>query len=409
MNILLYNNHTSQFIRPIGILMKQFKLSALLLISLALFLSACSKKEETVQVEEVRPVKTIVVETPSSGGIRRFPARVDANRKADLSFRVAGKVQELLVKEGDLVTKGSVIAKLDPTDFKIELNDKKALFTRTSNDYNRGKKLIKEGHISKMDYDKLESNFLSAKAELNLAKQQLAYTELKAPYAGTIAKRYIQNFEEIQAKQNVIALNDNSMLEVKFDLPENLILRLQIDADSVEDSKIKDQIPVVAIFQSQSGKEYPLSFKEMSTKADASTQTFLATYTMPKPENIIVLPGMTATVKVDFSRVINTDEIFYLPVSAVVADVDLNATVWVVDEKTMQVAPVSVKVGTMIGNRIQIKEGIQVGQRVVIAGVPFLNKGLKVTLMQESEQANDNLKHEQPVMPSMKNTIESKI
>jgi len=45
----------------------------------------------------------------------------------------------------------------------------------------------------------------------------------------------------------------------------------------------------------------------------------------------------------------------------------------------MQVAPVSVKVGTMLGNTIQIKEGIQVGQRVVIAGVPFLNKGLKVT------------------------------
>lgn len=389
--------------------MKQFKLSALLLISLALFLSACSKKEETVQVEEVRPVKTMLVEEPSTGGIRRFPGRVDANRKAELSFRVSGKVHELLVKEGDLVQKGSVIAKLDPTDFQIVVNDKKALFTRASNDYNRGKKLVKEGHISKMDFDKLESNFLSAKAELNLAKQQLTYTELKAPYTGTVAKRHIQNFEEIQAKQNIISLNDNSLLEVKFDLPENLIIRMRKDADSVQESKIKDQIPVVAIFQTQLGKEYPLSFKEMSTKADASTQTFLATYTMPKPENITILPGMTTTVKLDFSRVLTTDEIFYLPVSAVVADVDLNATVWVVDAKTMQVAPVSVKVGTMLGNTIQIKEGIQVGQRVVVAGVPFLNKGLKVTLMLESEQANDNLKHEQPVMPSMDNTKESKI
>ncbi|MBE9525869.1 MAG: efflux RND transporter periplasmic adaptor subunit [Proteobacteria bacterium] len=351
----------------------------------------------------------MVVEAPSTGGVRQFPGRVDANRKVELSFRVAGKVHELLVKEGNLVEKGSVIARLDPTDFQIVVNDKKALFTRASNDYNRGKKLVKEGHISKMDFDKLESSFLSSQAELNLAKQQLAYTELKAPYAGTVARRYIQNFEEVQAKQNIIALNDNSILEVKFDLPENLILRLQRDSGSVQESKIKDQIPVVAIFQTQLGKEYPLSFKEMSTKADASTQTFLATYTMPKPESIIILPGMTATVKLDFSRVLNTDEIYYLPVSAVVADVDLNATVWVVDEKTMQVAPASVKVGTMKGNRIQIKEGIEVGQRVVIAGVPFLNKGLKVTLMQDPEQAHDNLKHEQPVMPVMKKTIESKI
>ncbi|MCU7837433.1 MAG: efflux RND transporter periplasmic adaptor subunit [gamma proteobacterium symbiont of Taylorina sp.] len=341
----------------------------------------------------------MIVKTPSSGGIRNFPGRVDANKKAELAFRVSGKVQELLIKEGDLVNKGDLIAKLDATDFQISVNDKNALFTRASNDFKRGKKLIVDGNISKMDYDSLESKFLSARAELNLAKQQLAYTELKAPFTGTVAKRYIQNFEEIQAKQEIISLNDNEILEIKFDLPENLILRLKkIENAKREDTKYKDHIPVIAIFQSQTGKEYSLSFKEMSTKADASTQTFLATYTMPKPESIVLLPGMTATVKVDFSSVIDTDEIFYLPVSAVVADVDLQGTVWVVDEKTMQVNPVSVKVGTMKGNQIQIKEGVDVGLRIVTAGVPFLYKGLKVTLMKEAEQADDNLIHIRPVM-----------
>ncbi|MCU7800123.1 MAG: efflux RND transporter periplasmic adaptor subunit [gamma proteobacterium symbiont of Lucinoma myriamae] len=342
----------------------------------------------------------MVVQAPDAGGIRNFPGRIDANRKAELAFRVSGKVHELLVKEGDLVAEGDLIAKLDPTDFQITVNDKKALFTRASNDYNRGKKLVKEGHISKMDFDKLEASFLSSKAELNLAKQQLAYTELKAPFNGTVARRHIQSFEEIQAKQSIISLNDNEILEVKFDLPENLILRLQRveGVDSMEQSKMKHQIPVVAMFQSQRDKEYSLSFKELSTKADASTQTFSATYTMPKPDDIIVLPGMTAMVKIDLSKFIDTENIFYLPVSAVVADVALQGTVWLVDEKTMQVKPVSVAVGTMTGNRIQVKEGIEAGQRVVIAGVPFLYEDLKVTLMAESEQAKDNIKHEQPVM-----------
>ena len=388
--------------------MKLFYLLSLSLMILFLSSTGCSKKEEVVKVDEVRPVKTIVVTAPDSGRIRNFPGRVDANRKAELAFRVSGRVQELLVKEGDSVTKGDTIAKLDPTDFQIAVNDKKALFTRASNDYNRGKKLVKDGHISKMDFDKLEASFLSTKADLNLASQQLAYTELKAPFSGTVARRHIQNFEEIQAKQNIIALNDNDILEVKFDLPENLLLRLQRDVDSKRDSKIRNQIPVVAMFQSQAGKEYVLSYKEMSTKADASTQTFLATYTMPKPESIIVLPGMTATVKIDLSRVISKDEIYYLPVSAVVADVNLKGTVWVVDEKTLQVEPVSVTVGTMQGNSIQVKEGIEAGQRIVVAGVPFLNKGLKVTLMKESEQAEDNLQHTRPVMP-VSNKAGSKI
>ncbi len=380
--------------------MKTPYLSFFSVLILAFLTAGCSKNQEIEKVEEIRPVKTIVVKAPDAGGVRNFPGRIDANKKAELSFRVSGKIQELLVKEGDQVSKGDLIAKLDPTDFQITVSDKKATFTRTSKDYERGKKLVKEGHISKMDYDKLESSFLSAKADLNLAKQQLDYTELTAPFDGTVARRHIQNFEEVQAKQEIVSLNDNDILEVKFNLPENLILRIKKieGVDVVEQSKLKHEIPVVAMFQSQVGKEFPLMFKEMSTKADASTQTFSVTYTMPKPENIIILPGMTAMVKVDLSQLIDNDNIFYLPVSAVVADVALQGNVWVVDEKTMQVAPVSVKVGTMKGNRIQIKEGLDIGQRVVTAGVPFLYKGLKVTLMKVSEQAEDNIEHSRPVM-----------
>ncbi|MCW8929551.1 MAG: efflux RND transporter periplasmic adaptor subunit [Gammaproteobacteria bacterium] len=391
--------------------MKSFNSFCVLIIALAIFLftSGCSKKQEVEKVEEIRPVKTIVVKAPDAGGIRNFPGRIDANRKAELAFRVSGKVNELLVKEGDLVAEGDVIARLDSTDFQITVNDKSALFARTSNDFNRGKNLIKDGNISKMDYDKLESNFLSAKADLNLAKQQLAYTGLKAPFDGTVARRYIQNFEEVQAKQEIITLNDNEILEVKFDLPENLILRIKKmeDVDTVEESRMKHQIPVVAMFNSQKGKEYSLKFKEMSTKADSSTQTFSITYTMPKPQGVIILPGMTAMVKVDLSEVIDSENDFYLPVSAVVADVDLQGTVWVVNEKNMQVEPVSVKVGTMRGNNIQVTDGLSVGQRIVTAGVPFLYKGLKVTLMKELEQAKDNIKHERPVMePSSQQTPE---
>jgi len=70
------------------------------LMTLILFSTACSKKQEVVQAEEIRPVKTILVKAPDAGGVRNFPGRIDANRKAELAFRVSGKVQELLVKEG---------------------------------------------------------------------------------------------------------------------------------------------------------------------------------------------------------------------------------------------------------------------------------------------------------------------
>ena len=382
--------------------MKSFYLLSVLMITLSgmTLISGCSKKQQEVaKTEEIRRVKTMVVKAPDVGGNRHFPGRIDANKKAELSFRVSGKIKEFPVKEGDEVLEGDLIARLDPTDFQIAVDDKKALFTRAANDYHRGQKLVKEGHISKMDFDKLEANFLSSRAALNLAKQQLAYTELKAPFDGIVARRHIQNFEEVQAKQPIVTLNDNEILEVKFDLPENLILRLQRVGvvEDGEELKMKDRIPVFATFQSQSDKEYPLTFKEMSTKADPATQTFSVTYTMQRPKDVIVLPGMTATVNIDFSKVLKSRHIFYLPVSAVIADAALKPVVWIVDEKTMQVASVPVKVGAMKGNQIEVTDGLKDGQRVVVAGVPFLYKGLKVTLMKPSEQAEDNILHESPL------------
>lgn len=361
----------------------------------------CSEQVEVQKKVEVRPVKTIVVSAPDTGGIRHFPGRVEANKKAELAFRVAGKLEKLTVKEGDLVKQGDVIATLDNTDFKIAVSDKQASFSRAKKDYNRGKKLVKEGHISKMDFDQLESSFLSTRADLNLAKQQLAYTELKAPFNGTIAKRHVQNFEEVQAKQEIVSLNDNDILDVKFNLPENLILSIneKEGSPSIEDNKAKDLIPVFASFQSQKEREYRLTFKEISTKADSQTQTFAITYTLPKPDNLILLPGMTASVRVDLSHyMVEQSSSFYLPVSAVIADTNLQGMVWVVNEQSMRVEPVAVKVGSMNGNQIQVTEGLDAGQRVVVAGVPFLYSGLEVRLMKQTEQARDNLQHSSPKM-----------
>ncbi len=367
------------------------------------FLFSCKKEEPPKMEPEVRPVKTVLVTAPDVGGVRNFPAIVDAFMKAELSFRVSGKVVAILYNEGDMVHKGDVIAKLDATDYQIAVNDKKATYDRARKDYLRGKKLVENGHISRLDYDRLESVYLSSKAALNLARQQLSYTRLKAPFDGVLAKRHIQNFEEIQAKQPIVSLNDISILEVKFDVPENLLLKIRKKAGDGQTRKerIRDNVKVTAKFNIKDSREYPLEFKEIATKADSKTQTFEVTYTLKKPDNIVLLPGMTASVRLDLSGLMGVgSRNFHLPVSAVVADSELKGQVWIVDMDSMTVSPQPVKVGKMSGNRIEIIDGIKEGQRVVVAGVPFLYKGLKVSLMEPGEQARDNIQHQRPVMVS---------
>jgi RND family efflux transporter MFP subunit len=350
-----------------------------------LVLGACQQQSpETEPAAVSRPVKTMLITAPKSGGVRNFPARIAASRRAELSFRVPGQVIEVPVKEGDQVEAEQVVAELDPKDFEVVVNDRQATYSNAKKNFDRAKELIDKGHISKMDYDRLEAEFINAEAALKSARLDLEYTRLKAPFAGVIAKRQVERFEEVQAKQPVLTLQDITSLDVEFDIPESIIRSIRAGD---EGGRARDQVEIYASFEGMPGQRFPLTFKEISTKADAQTQTFEATYIMRQLEQGSVLPGMTAVVTVDLSRFVGADTLFNLPVGAVVGDYKLDPRVWVVDEQSMTVAPRAVQVGRMLGNSIEVTEGLEPGERIVTAGVPFLTEGMKVTLIPDREQA----------------------
>ncbi|MDX2425067.1 MAG: efflux RND transporter periplasmic adaptor subunit, partial [Cycloclasticus sp.] len=308
--------------------------------------------------------------------VRTFPAEVDAIQKADISFRVSGKIKKILVKEGDDVKKGQILAELDPTDFEITLKDRKASYTTAKANYDRAQTLVKKGAISKADRDNLRAKYHTAKASLASAEQDLTYTKLRANFDGQIAKRYAENHEEVVLSKKIFALEDLSSLKVIIDLPENLMIAINK----------KNARTLYAEFVTIKNQQFPLTFREASTKADPSTKTFKVTLQMPAAEKFNILPGMTATVYAEMSdNEININAPTTLPVSAVIADNMKQATVWVVDEESMTVNPKKVTPGIMTGNNIQV-QGLEPGERIVIAGVPFLRKNMKVTLLNTGEQ-----------------------
>ena len=353
------------------------------LIGAALLLAACEKQAPPQETEApLRPVKSVVVSGGGASGLRTFPGRVDASRQVELSFSVAGKIEELPAREGEAVKEGDMLAKLDPTDFQNEVNDQKARFDKAKSEFARAKELIKKGYIARQDYDALESTLRSATATLARANTDLGYTVLNAPFSGRIAQRYVENVTEVQAKERVMAVQDVETLEVKLDVPENVI-RLVRRSD--EDRK---RVPVSVRFDGGGDKSFPLTFKEAATRADAQTQTFEVTFTLPAPTEVNLLPGMTVSVDVDLSKIQNTEGRFALPVSAVVGDIEKDPTVWVVDEESMTVIPKVVQLGSMAGGSINVTGGLEPGERVVVAGVSFLREGMKVRLLEDKEQAS---------------------
>ena len=352
-------------------------------IAAVLAVTACSEQEQTVTESAIRPVKIFTVEGGNSSAIRSFPGVVDAAQRAELAFRVPGSVQQLLVREGDLVEQGQLLAKLDPTDFAITLKDRVATNDNAVRNFERAQELVEDGNISRLDYDRMEAKMKTSAAALAQAEQDLAYTELKAPFTGRIAVRHIENFEEIIAGQNIFRLQSDGDLEIEIALPETLVRMLNPAPDQVRRDKVKAQ----ASFEGRQDDSFPLTIKEISTKADSQTQTFQVTLGMAAPKNFAVLPGMTATVALDLSRLMNTAVVHWVPVRAVVAESELKAQVWVLDSETMTVSSRQVEIGRMSGSRIEVKSGLQGDEEIVSVGASYLAEGMAVTRMMQSEQA----------------------
>jgi multidrug efflux pump subunit AcrA (membrane-fusion protein) len=108
---------------------------------------------------------------------------------------------------------------------------------------------------------------------------------------------------------------------------------------------------------------------------------------MRQPEEFTVLPGMTAQVEVDFSDLLPSDGVTWVPARAVQADARLSPRVFVLDELTMQVRSVSVETGRVSGDMIEVLAGLSGGEEIVAVGASYLSDGMLVTRMPGGEQA----------------------
>ena len=353
-------------------------------------LSGCGGEDRELPPPASRPVKLFTVGGGSKEAIRTFPGRVDATQRAELAFRVSGQLQELRIKEGDLVEEGQVLAKLDPTDYEIVVEDRQANYDNAERNFTRGKELIVDGNISRLDYDRMEANYRTASAALTAAKQDLEYTVLTAPFQGRIARRNVENFEEVLARQTVIWLQNITELDIIFDLPESVVRSVRggvKDEGDVRSSEAAGTVRAYAQFEGRSQRRFTLRPKELATKADDQTQTFRTTFTMDAPSDFNVLPGMTANVVIDLSEVVDKDAVKWIPARAVQADSGLKPRVWVLDAETMTVTSRSVEVGRMSGRSIQVLDGLDGGEEIVSVGGPYLAEGMLVTRMKLTEQA----------------------
>lgn len=347
-----------------------------------LLLGGCQKA--TVQPTIEAP-KVEVAVTGNGGMTDRlwFPAVASAAERSRLSFRVAGEVSRVLVKEGDRVRQGDLLAELDPTDYQLTVDNSLARFSVLDSQYRRSQPLVTKGLLAKSQFDEIAAQREIARAELDLARLRLSFTQLQAPMDGVISRVQVEKFENIQVGQQIINIHSTDHVEIRIQLP---------DALYTTQPKIDELKKVEALVKVPSGREYEARIKEMTTEPDPATGTYVVTLTMPMPADEWILDGMAVEVTTKSGHPgLKFNSGISLPIEAVInADGDAldreNSFVWVVGEDNT-VKKQKVLLGNASKTSLQILAGLNQGSRVVTAGLARLRDGMRVEVI--GQETND--------------------
>lgn len=358
---------------------KDFMATLLLVCSLA----SCGD-EEVAPEPELRPVRFQVVATGGTQSARTLVGVARAGTEANLSFRVPGTVSSVNVALGDKVARGQILARLDAVDYELQVQEAdagraqaEAALRKAEADYDRTRALYENNNASRSELDAVRAAAESARSQveaagmrLELARQQLAYTTLKAPADGAIAAKELEVNENVKVGTTVFMLTSGSLAEVEFAVPEIMISDLEVG------------MPVTIRFDALSGRDFAAEIAEVGVAVTGSSATFEAVARLVE-ETPAVRSGMAAEVVFRFPEPPGESRLF-VPWVAVGEDRD-GRFVFVVEpsgDGTAIAHRRSVKLGD-VGKEIEILEGLEPGERLVTAGTRRLVDGMRVRFRDE--------------------------
>lgn len=356
--------------------MKNLSVTALVL-AVTTLLGACSPAQPPV--EAPRTVRTAQVRYDAASEARRYTATVQSRYEVEHAFRVGGKVARRLVDVGQTVRAGDVLAMLEADDYRLAEDAARQQWAaavtqarQAESDRQRLQRLKSDGSVSVADDERATSGAQTAEAmaeaqgrQLELARNRLAYTVLRASRSGVVTAARLEAGQMVAEGMPVVAIADPAAAELVVDVPEDQVqafrkARLHASLNSAPDT------------------EFELALRELAPQAAAQTRTYRARL---KPLVARALPlGATATLVAE--RETPDTLMAVLPASSITQSGGQPA-VWVVKrsgtepEGTVELARVEVH---GYRNEEVLVSGLAAGTRVVTAGVQKMAPGLKVSL-----------------------------
>ncbi len=359
----------------------------------ALLISGCESQD--AYEKPLRPVRVLTVEKHSAGGGLRYSANIEPYTQVNLAFQVGGYIKKILqkkgadgrmrdVQQGDFVEKNTLLATVDPSDYKQKVKQAKAQLAsalaslkKAKQDFTRAKNLFATQSITKPDYDSANEELGVAKAQVSGARAQLKQAKiglehcyLKAPAQGVILNRNIEVGDLVGGGTLGFVISNVSSVKAVFGVPGLMLKTL----------KMGDQLAIVT--ESVPNTKFKGKITAISPAANAQVRVFEVELTIPNQKNQLK-PGMIASLML--GKGAPAPAVIMVPIESVVRS-ETNAdgyAVYVVKAKgESQVARIrNVSLGDVSGNMISVTSGVNPGDRIIVTGATMVEDGEQVRII----------------------------
>lgn len=334
-----------------------------------LLVSSCGDEEQPAPPKP-RPVITFTVPDHASASQRRFSGETVAARSVALGFEVSGRIQSILAVRGRRYSKGTVLAQLDPANYKADLANAKAQHLQAVQQLRRTQELFESGSASQADFDSAIANQKAATARLKTAQLAVDKTVLKMPYDGIIADIPADLNQVVAAGNAVISIQGNRGMDFETGVPAEVI------------SLVKEGGTAKITLGAFHDKTFTGTITKISPIASSNT-TYPVTLSIKNADQISELrANLDGEAHFDFP--VQSGSGIPVPSSAVASYPDGTHYLWLVQKSDASVGTVKripVVLGELSGSgTIAVTKGLTPGQRIVTKGIQHLTEGMVITL-----------------------------
>ena len=347
--------------------MRTFKkiLLITLMISSTFLMVMCKSENKDIPKKKIIPIKVIEIVKSKNPLPIHTSGKVSSEEEIKLSFKIGGIIKSIYVREGDFVNKGTLLAELDLSEIKAQVEQAKVGYDKALRDYNRVKNLYKDSVVTLETVQNAESGLNVAKSNLEIADFNLKHSQITAPGDGRILSQLAEENELIAGGQPVFFFGSSG---------KNWIIKAGVTDRDIIEVSISDSAKI-------SVDAFPgIIFKGVVAEIGQAANPYNGTYEVEinvSNNKGKLKSGFIADVKIFPS--INFEH-FMIPVESLIEPAGNRGYVFIYNKASNSITKRSVNINTVTDNMVSILDGINEGEYVVAEGADYLSPESEVKI-----------------------------